>query len=65
MLAEKNMASQKRGNISQLILFLCLALQTLDVSASDDAIIPLPPVESIDTISLRRFAWLHSVILKT
>ena len=43
------MASQKRRNISQLILLLCLALQTLDVSASDDAIIPLPPVESIDT----------------
>ena len=49
MLAEKNMASQKRRNISQLILLLCLALQTLDVSASDNAIIPLPPVESIDT----------------
>ena len=43
------MASQKRGNISQLILLLCLALQTLDISASDDEILPLPPVGSIDT----------------
>jgi len=43
------MASQKRENVSWLILILCLAFQPLNSFASDDEMIPLPPVESIDT----------------
>ena len=43
------MTSQKRENVSWLILILCLAFQPLDSFASDSEIIPLPPVESIDT----------------
>ena len=43
------MTSQKRENVSWLILILCLAFQPLNSFASDDEMIPLPPVESIDT----------------
>ena len=43
------MASQKRSDISLLVLIVCLAFQPCDLFASDDEIIPLPPVESIDT----------------
>ena len=43
------MASQKRGNISGLILIVFLAFGPLDLFAFNDEILPLPPVESIDT----------------
>ena len=42
------MASQKRS-VSLLVLIICLVFQPCDLFASDDAILPLPPVESIDT----------------